>query len=72
MVLTVPAIMHDDKPHMVRRDSKFLSASIFSDGISFAIAVSHRDRLWRSRPLAGGLSNSILFKFPAAFLNIHR
>jgi hypothetical protein len=37
MILSVAAIMHDHEPHAVRRYSKFLSARIFREGISFAI-----------------------------------
>jgi hypothetical protein len=38
MILSVAAIMHDHEPYAIRRYSKFLSARIFREGISFAIA----------------------------------
>jgi hypothetical protein len=52
MILSVPAVMHDDEPHAVRRDSKLLSPRLLSEGISFAIAFSHCDRFERTDPLA--------------------
>ena len=53
MVKMVPAVVYDNEPHVVRRDSEFLSAGILSEGISFAIAISHCDCLKRTDPLTG-------------------
>jgi hypothetical protein len=50
VVLTVPAIMHDNEPHVILGDTKFLSARILGERIGFAIAISHCDRLKRTGP----------------------
>jgi hypothetical protein len=52
MILTVPAIVHDDEPNLFCRDSKLLSPRILGERIRFAIPVSHCDRFKRTNPFA--------------------
>jgi hypothetical protein len=54
MIKVMASIVYNNKPYVVRRDSKFLSAGILREGISFAIAMSHRDCLKRTDPVVGG------------------